>query len=92
MNNDEATKDERMNDSQLMSHITQMVNEEHHLTQLAGQEGGLTPEQRERIHQIEVHLDQLWDLMRQRRARRDAGLNPGEAHERGESTVEHYLQ
>ena len=92
MNDDEATKDERMNDSQLMSHITEMVNEEHHLTQLASQEGGLTPEQRARIQQIEVHLDQLWDLMRQRRARRDAGLKPEEAHERGESTVEHYLQ
>lgn len=92
MNNDEPMKDERMSDSQLMSHITEMVNEEHHLTQLSEREGGLTPEQRERIHQVEVHLDQLWDLLRQRRARRNAGLNPSEAHERDASTVEHYLQ
>jgi hypothetical protein len=92
MNNDEAKRDETMNDSQLMSHITEMVNEEHHLTQLSGQEGGLTQEQRSRIQQIEVHLDQLWDLLRQRRARRDAGQSPTEAHERDTSTVEHYLQ
>ncbi len=81
-----------MDDSELMQQITNLVNEEHHLTGLSQQEGGLNDEERARMHQLEVKLDELWDLMRQRRARRNAGQNPDEAKERDESTVEHYLQ
>lgn len=81
-----------MDDSELMQQITSLVNEEHHLTSLSQQEGGLNDEERARMHQLEVKLDELWDLMRQRRARRNAGQNPDEAKERDESTVEHYLQ
>jgi hypothetical protein len=41
---------------------------------------------------LEVSLDQCWDLLRQRRARRNAGLNPDDAQARPESIVEHYQQ
>jgi Protein of unknown function (DUF2630) len=51
-----------------------------------------TEEQRTKLQHIEVELDQCWDLLRQRRARRAAGLDPNEAATRPEDVVEHYLQ
>ncbi len=45
-----------------------------------------------RVEQIRVELDQLWDLLRQRRALRDAGQNPDQAHERSADIVERYWQ
>jgi hypothetical protein len=44
------------------------------------------------MQQVQVELDQCWDLLRQRRARRSAGQNPDDSSLRGEDTVEHYLQ
>lgn len=81
-----------MDDKQIIKHIEDLVTEEHTLTQRSTGEGGLSEEERMRMHQLEVGLDQCWDLLRQRRARRHAGLNPDEARERDEKTVEHYLQ
>jgi hypothetical protein len=52
----------------------------------------LTDDERIRLRALEEHLDQLWDLLRQRRARRQAGLDPDDAAERDESVVEHYRQ
>jgi hypothetical protein len=46
----------------------------------------------ERLRAIEVSLDQCWDLLRQRRARRDAGEDPGDAAARPEGVVEGYEQ
>jgi hypothetical protein len=80
-----------MNDSEILQHIEQLVNEEHELMNSAEQQP-LTEEQRARMQQLQVHLDQLWDLLRQRRARREFGMNPNEANERDPSIVEHYLQ
>ncbi len=51
-----------------------------------------TDEQRKELQHIEVELDQCWDLLRQRRARRAAGLDPNDANTRSETVVEHYLQ
>ncbi|MGH2497120.1 MAG: DUF2630 family protein [Ktedonobacteraceae bacterium] len=80
-----------MTDTELFQHIEKLVQEEHELTQHA--EGvGLDDEQRARMKQLEVSLDQCWDLLRQRRARRHAGLSPEEAKVRDESIVEHYQQ
>jgi hypothetical protein len=45
-----------------------------------------------RLEQIRVDLDQLWDLLRQRRALRDAGEDPNLAHERSPDIVERYWQ
>jgi hypothetical protein len=44
------------------------------------------------MQDIEVRLDQCWDLLRQRRARRDAGQDPGDAQVRAAEVVEHYQQ
>jgi hypothetical protein len=45
---------------------------------------------RERLRHLQVVLDQCWDLLRQRRARREFGQNPDEARVRDEKTVEGY--
>ncbi len=52
----------------------------------------LSDEEKARLKALEVHLDQLWDLLRQRRARRDAGLDPDGASERDPNVVERYRQ
>lgn len=80
-----------MKDNEIMQHIEKLVNEEHELRKLS-EEGGLDDEQQVRIQVLQVHLDQLWDLLRQRRAKREFGLNPDDAKERDASTVEHYQQ
>jgi hypothetical protein len=79
-----------MKDDEILQNIEDMVNEEHQL--LERESGTLTEEDRLRIHQLEVSLDQCWDLLRQRRARRHAGLNPDEAAVRDPSIVENYRQ
>ncbi len=83
-----------MNDDRdIIEQIDRLVDEEHVLeTRHAGDASPLDDEEKERLHALEVHLDQLWDLLRQRRARRNAGLDPDEAAERDPSTVEGYRQ
>jgi hypothetical protein len=78
-------------DKRVLDRIGELVDEEHRLERQAS-EAGLDGEQQNRLHQLEVQLDQCWDLLRQRRARRDAGLDPDDAHTRGADTVEGYLQ
>ena len=80
-----------MNDSEILHNITARVDEEHELMQQAEQ-GGLDDEERARLHDLQVRLDQCWDLLRQRRARREFGLNPEEANVRDPNVVEHYQQ
>jgi len=53
---------------------------------------GATEETDQRLRQLEVALDQCWDLLRQRRARRNTGENPDEANVRDPEIVEHYQQ
>ena len=80
-----------MDDKEILHHITELVNEEHELMNLA--EGtGIDDEQQTRVKALEISLDQCWDLLRQRRARRNAGLNPDEAKVRDEVIVEHFQQ
>ena len=80
-----------MNDSEIREHIESLVEEEHRLLE-HGEHGLLTPDDHRRLETISVRLDQYWDLLRQRRARRDAGQDPGIAHMRSEEIVEHYRQ
>ena len=77
-----------MDEKDIMSRINELVEEEHTLREGAEH----TEDQRARIGEIEAHLDQAWDLLRQRRAKRQYDENPEEAQERPESTVESYLQ
>jgi hypothetical protein len=80
-----------MDDSQVMDRIGALVEEEHALERQATG-GGLDERQQARLHEVEVQLDQCWDLLRQRRARRNAGQDPDAAQIRPEGTVEGYLQ
>jgi Protein of unknown function (DUF2630) len=80
-----------MNDAEIVERIDNLVAEEHHLEREHG-ERELQPGERERLDQIEVQLDQCWDLLRQRRARRSAGKDPAEADVRAADVVERYQQ
>lgn len=80
-----------MDDGELAQRINDLVEEEHRLERSRGGEG-LTEEEDVRIQRIEVALDQCWDLLRQRRARRVAGLDPNDVAERPADVVEGYQQ
>lgn len=80
-----------MDDQEILSRINALVDEEHRLEATHVGEG-LAEEDQARLQQLEVALDQCWDLLRQRRARRNAGLDPDDAEVRDESTVEGYRQ
>jgi hypothetical protein len=80
-----------MDDKQVLGRIGDLVEEEHALERQATGEG-LDEGQQARLRDLEVQLDQCWDLLRQRRARRDAGQDPDIAAVRPEGTVEGYLQ
>lgn len=77
-------------DDDVLGQIAEMVAEEHALRARAVEE--LTPDDHDRIDTLEQRLDQCWDLLRQRRARRAAGQDPDSAHVRGADVVEHYRQ
>jgi hypothetical protein len=80
-----------MDDQAILAHINELVEEEHRLEQ--GKAGvGLSDDEHTRLEQVEVSLDQCWDLLRQRRARRNAGLPDDDAQVRAPDTVEHYQQ
>ena len=79
-----------MEDQDVLTQINALAHEEHDLYERAS-EDGLSDEEHRRLKSIEVQLDQCWDLLHQRRARRNAGLDPDEANVRDPSTVEGYL-
>jgi hypothetical protein len=80
-----------MDDNAILHNITKLVDEEHELMKQAEQ-GTLDEAKQARIRDLEIQLDQCWDLLRQRRARREFGLNPEEAKLRDPNIVEHYQQ
>jgi len=77
-------------DADVIERIEQLAHEEHALFEKESRSEASTRE-RARLKEIEVQLDQCYDLLRQRRARRAAGLDPDDATVRDESTVEGYL-
>jgi uncharacterized protein YjaG (DUF416 family) len=80
-----------MDDNTVLNRINKLADEELELEE--SHDGRpATTEELQRLKDIEVELDQCWDLLRQRRARRDAGLNPNDAALRREEVVEKYLQ
>jgi hypothetical protein len=78
-------------DDEVLQHIDALMEEEHVLEH-QHEGSGLDGDEVERLHRIQVQLDQLWDLLRQRRARRHAGQDPDVAAPRDPGTVEDYLQ
>jgi uncharacterized protein YjaG (DUF416 family) len=80
-----------MDDNTVLNRINKLADEELELEE--SHDGRpATTEELQRLKDIEVELDQCWDLLRQRRARRDAGLDPNDAALRREEVVEKYLQ
>jgi hypothetical protein len=77
-------------DKEVIDRINQLAEEEHKLWE-QGSEGSISESDRERLRRLEVTLDQCWDLLHQRRARRSAGMDPDEARVRDPKTVEGYL-
>ena len=80
-----------MDDEALHHRIDELVAEEHRLERAhIGQ--ALSDAEQERMEQLGVQLDRYWDLLRQRDARRRAGLDPDGAQERSADVVEGYRQ
>jgi len=77
-----------MEDNQVLKQIEKLSAEEEKLYT----KGNLTDDEVKRLHKMNIELDQCWDLLRQRRALRDAGKNPDKAHVRPPDIVENYEQ
>jgi hypothetical protein len=80
-----------MDDAETHNRIEQLVAEEQELFE-RGAEGGLSESEHRRLESIKVGLDQSWDLLRQRRALREAGGDPSAARVRDPEVVEGYEQ
>ena len=80
-----------MDDKEILAQINGLAEEERRLEEAHVGEG-LSDDEQARMKTIEVTLDQLWDVLRQRRAKRDAGLSPEGVQTRSPETVEGYLQ
>jgi hypothetical protein len=80
-----------MQDPRVLNHINDLAHEEEELYSKAGR-GELGRTDKERLRVIQVELDQCWDLLHQRRARRSAGLDPEKAEVRPPDVVEGYVE
>jgi len=80
-----------MDDTQIHGSIEQLVAEEHELWEREAA-GNATDADRRRLGELKVSLDQSWDLLRQRRALREAGLDADAAAPRRPEVVENYEQ
>ena len=74
-----------MDDAALIERINELVAEEQTLQETPNHDPA-------RLRELEVMLDQCWDLLRQRRAKREFGLDPDSATARDANTVENYQQ
>jgi hypothetical protein len=77
-----------MNDKSILNHIEELVAEEQRLYSKTD----ISDAERNKLKDLEIELDQYWDLLRQRRALREAGKDPDKAELRGPDTVENYEQ
>ncbi len=80
-----------MDDAQIHKSIDELVQEEQQLWEREAA-GSATDEDRQRLESLKISLDQCWDLLRQRRALREAGLDPEAADVRPANVVERYDQ
>jgi hypothetical protein len=81
-----------VNDPTIRDEIARLVASEHDLRSRLASGAGDAEGDRAALSQVEESLDQCWDLLRQRDARREFGANPDDAKPRDISTVEGYLQ
>jgi predicted nuclease with TOPRIM domain len=77
-------------DIDIQQHIKGLIDEEHGLRDRLSAGEISVEEENQRLRSLEVELDQCWDLLRQRRARREFGDDPGAAEVRDAGTVENY--
>jgi 5,10-methylenetetrahydrofolate reductase len=81
-----------MDDKQILEQINGLIRSEHELRQKVAA-GEITADaEHEQLRSVEEALDQCWDLLRQRRARKEFGDDPDEATSRPGPEVESYLQ
>jgi hypothetical protein len=80
-----------MDDQSVLEQINKLVAEEHALLDKAEGHSLETPDH-QRLEAIQVTLDQCWDYLRQRRARREFHRDPNRAHPRDAGAVEKYEQ
>jgi hypothetical protein len=84
-----------VDDQSILSHIEALVAEEHELADREEKDATSAEAlaaDRDRLRAVSLELDRYWDLLRQRRALREAGRSPDAARPRDENTVERYLQ
>jgi len=80
-----------MDEPQIHGSIEKLFDEEHELWERESA-GDASEVDRRRLEEIRISLDQCWDLLRQRRALRDAGKDPEGAQARRPEVVERYEQ
>lgn len=81
-----------MDDKQILTHIDELIKTEHELRQKVTAGELSSAAEREQLRTTEEALDQCWDLLRQRRARKEFAENPDDAQARPVSEVEGYMQ
>jgi hypothetical protein len=74
-------------DASVFTHIEHLVREEHRLFE----RGELSSDESKRLTQVQTELDQCWDLLRQRRALREFGGDPSQAHAGDADVVKKYI-
>ena len=84
-------KGEPVNDREITAKISELVDQEHQLER-AHVGRPLSEDEHARMNALNVQLDQCWDLLRQRRARREMGQNPDDTQVRPDRVVEGYQQ
>lgn len=81
-----------MDDKTVLGRINGLVEEEHKLRRALSEGEISSDEEHARLKDLEESLDQCWDLLRRRRAARDAGHDPDAEQAHGVDEVETYLQ
>lgn len=80
------------NDGQIRARIEKLEEEREALRRQEAAADQSLASEADRLEEIRIELDRLWDLLRQRKALEDAGQDPDQAHERSADTVERYWQ
>jgi hypothetical protein len=79
-----------MSDGSIRQRISDLVHEEHALRDRLSSHEISPADEQARLRDLEVELDQCWDLLRQRQAKREFGQDPDTAQVRDPRTVEGY--
>lgn len=79
-----------MDDRPMVDRMNELAREEEQLWEQAGDGDGLSDPQRDRLETIRLQLDQCYDVLQQRGARRAAGMGPTDARRASTDTVERH--